>query len=148
MKYIFLLLTFSLIYCQSKKVETNQIDADLKQLEWLIGTWEGKAGDNPFYETWTKASDRELKNVNYTLIKGDTVGTNYASIVNYGERVFYDNGNQLEATTLKNGRVVFEDPKEGKRYEFFQNEKGHWIAKLKNGNNHLEYELVKIGPKQ
>ena len=144
MKLTLLLFLLPLLYCQSKKVETNTIDADLRQLEWLIGTWEGTANDNPFYETWIKASENELKNINYTIIDGDTTGINYASIIDYGDRVFYDNGYQLEATTLKNGRVVFEDPKEGKRYEFFQDDTGHWVAKLKNGDNHLQYQLTKI----
>jgi len=138
MKYTFLLLLISFICCQPKKVVP-----DLKQLDWLVGTWEGRANDNPFYETWTKASDTELKNVNYTIVNGDTVGINSARIVNYGKQVFYDNGFQLEATSLRDGRVVFEDPKEGKRYEFFLNDKGHWIARLKNGEVFLEYELTR-----
>jgi hypothetical protein len=144
MKYASILFLLLLLYCQSKKVESNIVDPDLKQLEWLIGTWEGKANNNPFYESWTKESDNELKNVNYTIINGDTTGTNFARIVASGDRVYYDNGYQIEATTLKDGRVVFEDQKEGKRYEFFQDDKGRWIAKLKNGNNFLEYELTKI----
>jgi len=139
MKYTFLLLLFPILSCQPKKEVPH-----LQQLDWLIGTWKGVANNNPFYETWTKISDNELRNVNYTIVNGDTTGMNYGSIVDYGTSVFYNNGYQLQATSLKDGRVVFEDPKEGKRYEFFPDDKGHWIAKLKNGDIYLEYELTRI----
>lgn len=46
---------------------------DIKQAEWLVGTWENKTSQGSVYETWSIINDNEYLGRSYILKEKDTI---------------------------------------------------------------------------
>lgn len=126
---------------------TTKVDpSGFQNLDWLIGTWEGKAGDATFYEHWSKASETELKNINFELMDGDTANSHHASIMVRDGEIIYKGTSVLKATSLDAEQIIFENKEEARKYIFRLDDQGRWIAILDNKGAHVEYQLTRTTP--
>ena len=103
-----------LFYSCSAKPEN-----DLKNTEWLIGTWENKTTEGSVYETWNKITGNEYTGKNYIVNEKDTVIFETIRLVQEQEGLFYvptvkDENNGLPVRfagkTISEKQLVFENP--------------------------------------
>lgn len=138
------ILYFLVLFCVACSPAVNP--DNFHQLEWLVGTWEGKSGDVTFYEHWTQVSDSELQNVNFEMVNGDSANSHMASILVREGDIIYKGSSELKATSLTGRQVIFENKEENRKYIFRLDDTGRWIATLDNDGATVEYELVKTTP--
>lgn len=62
---------------------------ELKNLEWLIGTWVTKTPKGNLYETWNKKDDTEFYGKSYYLNKKDTVFSEKVRLVEKEKKLYY-----------------------------------------------------------
>lgn len=63
--------------------------SQLKQAEWLIGTWENQTQRGTIYETWSKVSDLEFSGKSYALAENDTIVFETLQLIEKQDGVFY-----------------------------------------------------------
>lgn len=94
--------------------KTAQIDS----LNWLMGTWESKTAKTSIYETWTKASNKELSGKSFMLKGNDTSILETVRIVRERQQLYYiptvsnQNNNQpvrFKLKTMTNNAFIFEN---------------------------------------
>lgn len=66
---LFIVMISLITLCAWTTKQTN----DIKKAEWLIGTWENTTPKGSIYETWGKASDKELIGKSYIIKEKDTI---------------------------------------------------------------------------
>lgn len=66
---------------------SNQMD-DIKQAEWLIGTWENKTQRGSVYETWNKVSNIELAGKSYIVKEKDTIVFENVKLIQIQDTLF------------------------------------------------------------
>jgi len=145
MKFISSFLLFVIVLvsaCQGSKTP-----ADIKKLEWLVGTWKGEASGQPFYETWEKISDNELLNTNFNITTNDTIISGHAKIGLIGDKFAYISEDRtLDLISVMENKSVFENKEKGEKFTFSLNEKNEWVALLQYPTTQVEYILTKIRP--
>lgn len=80
-KHLLLIFLISLLYScknnsEEKKPESEVVARsyeEIKQLEWLLGTWTTESGEEFSQETWTKENDSTYTAFSFTEIAGKTV---------------------------------------------------------------------------
>jgi len=96
---------------------------ELKEAEWLIGTWRDSENSKPvIYENWKRINNDEFAGSNFVIRGNDTAFVESIRLVNSSEGVRYiprkkdENHLPVEFTTkeFSENRVVFENP----RYDF------------------------------
>lgn len=63
--------------------------ADLKSLDWLIGSWKRETNHGMMVEKWTKVSDLTFEGESFTIQNGDTTFAEYLRLLQFGKEVFY-----------------------------------------------------------
>jgi hypothetical protein len=61
---------------------------DIKQAEWLIGTWENKTQRGSVYETWNKVSNIELAGKSYIVKEKDTIVFENVKLIQIQDTLF------------------------------------------------------------
>ncbi len=91
---------------------------DLKQLEWLIGQWEGVQGPGVYHEEWEKISDSEFKGRAYMIMKGEIKNVEILRLHCDGKEIYYTadvshnpKPVSFKLTYLNETTAVFENPK-------------------------------------
>ncbi|MDQ3142135.1 MAG: hypothetical protein M3Q56_07800 [Bacteroidota bacterium] len=126
---------------------TNPKENDFKKMEWLIGTWKGETSGQPFYETWSKVSEKEFSNINFSVCNGDTIVGSRSKIALINNKIAYTSHNNIrELTSLSNNECIFEDKQRSEKFTFTLNEKKEWLALLKYPTSQIEYNLTKTIP--
>ena len=69
MKTVVTLASFGLIFWGSWTVRPKN---ELKQVEWILGTWERHTSRGIIYEHWKKANNYEFSGKSYMIRQGDT----------------------------------------------------------------------------
>lgn len=91
----------------------------LKELSWLLGTWERESAKSVTYESWRRLSDRTFEGESHRIARatGDTVFTEYLLLVEMGGEIFYipkvaenEYPVPFKLTSFGNDRVVFDNP--------------------------------------
>ncbi|WP_439507028.1 DUF6265 family protein [Sediminibacterium sp.] len=104
-----------IIFCSWSLQPKNEI----KNAEWLIGTWENKTPNGSIYETWAKVSDVELSGKSYMLKEKDTIVFETIRLIQENNNLFYmpkvknQNDNmpvRFKAKTASNNELIFENP--------------------------------------
>jgi hypothetical protein len=62
---------------------------NIKNVEWLVGTWEHKTSKGSIYETWKKANSNELSGYSYTIKTKDTIIFETIRLINEHGNFFY-----------------------------------------------------------
>jgi dienelactone hydrolase len=142
MKATFLTLLLAMVLLTSCQAQKNS--TDFKKLDWLIGTWKGETNDQPFYENWTKLSDTEFDNANYSICNGDTIRGGHSKIQFQNGKIVFTSDNQIwELKDLNDTLAVFENLQRGEKFTFSQTASGSWRANLKYPKAQVEYLLSK-----
>lgn len=137
--YLFL-LPITALGCQAQ----NDVKQKFAQMEWLIGTWKGEAGGQPFYENWRKLSDTEFENINFSLCNGDSTIDGHSKIEIKDNTIAYTSAKRmLELKSVSNTQMIFENSQTGETFTFAKTDKGEWVALLKYPRNQVEYVLQK-----
>lgn len=98
---------------------TTKQAGDIKNAEWLVGTWESKSPRGSMYETWRKTNDYELTGKSYILKGRDTIVFETIRLVQQQDGLFYipTVKNQNEGLPVRFGtqrisetQLVFENP--------------------------------------
>lgn len=79
------ILTVALV-CLAQEQETQ---AKLKDLDWLIGTWQRQTSRGTLYEEWQKVSGNTFEGSSYTLQAGDTTFVEFLRLEQFGTEIFY-----------------------------------------------------------
>jgi hypothetical protein len=74
-----------IILCGWIVKQTNNI----QKAEWLIGTWENKTPKGSMYETWSKATDKELTGKSYIVKEKDTIIFENIQLIEKHDGLFY-----------------------------------------------------------
>ena len=74
-----------IIFCSWSLQPKNEI----KNAEWLIGTWENKTPNGTIYETWAKVSDIEFSGKSYMLKEKDTIVFETIRLIQENNNLFY-----------------------------------------------------------
>lgn len=88
---------------------------DLKQFDWLTGSWRGTDGGNTIVESWARVDASTLEGMGYFIVGKDTVVTELMRIQQFGDHwafVAVINGGHPVLFTLiesGDGRLVFEN---------------------------------------
>lgn len=61
----------------------------LKQAEWLIGTWENQSQRGTIYEKWSKISDLEFSGKSFALAENDTIVFETLQLIEKQDGIFY-----------------------------------------------------------
>jgi len=97
---------------------TLQQTIEIKNAEWLIGTWENKTQRGSVFETWTKISEVELSGKSYILKEKDTIVFETIRLLQQQDSLFYipkvknQNGDlpvRFNAKTISDTELVFEN---------------------------------------
>ncbi len=114
-KVLFLVIIGLVIFSGWTSRHTNE----LKNAEWLIGTWENKTARGSIYETWDKTSASEFAGKSYIVKEKDTVVFETLRLVQEKDKLFYiptvkDQNDGLPvrftAKTVSGTELVFENP--------------------------------------
>lgn len=98
---------------------TKQIN-DIKNAEWLIGTWENKTPKGSVYETWNKTNETEFAGKSYIVKEKDTIVFENIRLVQEQDVLYYiptvKNQNEglpvrFATKTISETQLVFENPK-------------------------------------
>ncbi len=98
---------------------TSKQTSDIKNAEWLIGTWENKTPKGSIYETWSKASDNEFLGKSYIVKDKNTIVFENIRLVQEQNGLFYiptvNNQNdalpiRFTVKTISETQLVFENP--------------------------------------
>ncbi len=90
LKIKFLLLILFLFANFGKlTAQQPQSVADLKSLDWLIGSWKRETNHGMMVEKWTKVSDLTFEGESFTIQNGDTTFAEYLRLLQFGKEVFY-----------------------------------------------------------
>jgi Domain of unknown function (DUF6265) len=110
-KFTLLILSFCFLACEKQN--------DIKNHNWLLGTWNASMDGNPFTETWTSKDDyfegkSELKQDGQVIFSEKIELKFIQDTLNYVV-IFNDNGKEnkvlFKATTVKDSLLIFENPK-------------------------------------
>ncbi len=113
-KKSFLAIFSVIIFCSWSLQPKNEI----KNAEWLVGTWENKTQNGSIYETWAKQSEVELAGKSYMLKEKDTIVFETIRLLQENNNLFYipkvknQNDNlpvQFTAKTVSDKELVFEN---------------------------------------
>jgi Domain of unknown function (DUF6265) len=113
-KKIVLAIVGIIIFCSWTLQQKNEI----KNAEWLIGTWENKTQRGSIFETWTKTSEVELSGKSYILKEKDTMVFETIRLLqeqdslSYIPKVKNQNGDlpvRFNAKTISGTELVFEN---------------------------------------
>jgi hypothetical protein len=97
---------------------TSMNKHDIKQAEWLIGTWENKTPKGSIYETWTN-NGKGLSGKSYLIKENDTIVFETIQLIQEGDKSFYiptvKNQNdglpvRFISTMVSETQLVFENP--------------------------------------
>lgn len=122
MKYRILLLLLVTIFSFYSCKKDNSI----REVDWLIGTWENKTEEGTFTETWIKTNNETKEGLEYdrleaksTFIKnGDTLFQEEVILFKMDKWIYSvmaSNQNEgkatlFKATSVRNNELVFENP--------------------------------------
>lgn len=91
---------------------------NLKETEWLIGTWKSTVSNGNLYETWAKKNNQELIGKSYLIKNGDTIVLENIRLVQEKDQLFYiptvvrQNNNlpvRFALKTSSQNKLVFEN---------------------------------------
>lgn len=68
---------------------TLPLNNDIKNMDWLIGTWENKTQRGTIFETWKKLSEVELSGKSYILKDKDTIVLETIQLLQEQNNLFY-----------------------------------------------------------
>ncbi|WP_159476417.1 DUF6265 family protein [Chryseobacterium sp. 18068] len=68
---------------------TVKNQSNIKEIEWLVGTWEHKTSKGSIYETWRKADGNELVGKSYVIKNKDTILFESIRLVHEQCKLFY-----------------------------------------------------------
>ena len=141
---LLLLVFISLLSACKVKKEPSK----LAQLEWLLGNWKGTVAEQPFYERWEKVSNTEFKNINYKLTaSNDTIPDSRSRLVYTDNKIVYFGDDfSIDASSVTDREVIFENKTRGEKITFTLNEKNEWVATLEYEKEHVVYTLTKLAP--
>ncbi|MCB0652050.1 MAG: hypothetical protein KDC85_12300 [Saprospiraceae bacterium] len=91
-KFTALLCCFLLFSCQNSPNKQSDKGPELKNLNWLPGSWErinDEAGKHTF-EIWEKETEQIYRGVGYTLMEEDTIFKEYLRILFKDGKVNYE----------------------------------------------------------
>ena len=110
------------------------------QLSWLLGTWEGEANGQPFYEQWVKEGETAFANANFSLCNGDTLVNSRSRIELRNGKIAYTSGELTwELTEISNTSCIFENTRYHEKFIFSISGNGDWIADLNYSNSSVKY---------
>ena len=78
-----LLIVFSAWSQSGKEISS------LKELEWLVGTWQRKGRSGILYENWQKVSNNTFEGGSFTISNGDTTFMEFLRLARFGDDIFY-----------------------------------------------------------
>jgi len=158
------LLAIILLGCNTK-TETrtepkNEVTSNpIKQLDWILGTWEMKTATGSLYESWVIASDSSFNGKSFKIKKtGDTIPLENVLLTYRNKRFFYnptvsDQNNQeqvtFELTSMNPGAFVAEnrehDFPQRISYKRSNDRMDAWIDGQINGEyNKEEFSYVRL----
>ncbi|HZI54686.1 MAG TPA: alpha/beta fold hydrolase [Chitinophagaceae bacterium] len=116
-------------------------------MEWLVGTWQGFADGQPFYEHWEKVNDKEYNNINFSLCTGDTVIDSRSKIEIKNKKIVYSSGQNIwELKEIDDAKMIFENDQNKETFTFSKTAGGEWNAVLKSPQATLNYTLRRTAP--
>ena len=90
----------------------------IKNVKWLIGTWENKTKRGSIYETWTKVNNTEFIGKSYMIKNKDTVVFESIRLIQQNDSLYYipivknqNNGQPVRFAGIEvsKSRIVFEN---------------------------------------
>lgn len=105
------------IACSNSAVKTPD-RGKIKQMDWLIGSWENLSAEGDMFENWHKVNDSTYTGESFVIVKGDTVfSENMTLELRTGDLLFVaitsgqhaDQGVSFKFTSLSNGETTFEN---------------------------------------
>lgn len=146
MKSLFLFLLS--LACVSAKAQQPR-HADLKPMQWLLGSWSGMYHDAPFYEAWRSASDSLLINFSIEIKGADTVVKENSAI-----RLMHDGTVKMMGSKndvwmlirLTDGELVLENDtlKYANRIIWSHAKNDHWLTVIHNPGGTLTYDMTRV----
>ena len=119
---ILVVITFILFNCQ-KKSEREKAVSDsttvttLKNLEWIVGTWQQETSRGLMFETWKIISDSLWKGKAYHLVESDTMILETLSIEVKDDDIYYvpvvphnKGAVYFKLIEQSDDKVIFENP--------------------------------------
>lgn len=91
----------------------------VKQLEWLIGTWENQTQKGSIYERWTKVNAQKLMAESFKIENGDTLVLETVSLIQEADSLFFiptvENQNEgkvirFSLKEMTDSKMVFTNP--------------------------------------
>jgi hypothetical protein len=124
-----------------------QEQPSITKMSWLVGSWKGMAGNEPFYEAWRKASPTELRQYGIKITKNDTTISQIGKIQIAGEKATYgDERNSWALNSLTNDQMIFVNPKISfpNTITWKKMPNGHWYCLLNTNEQKIEYDIVQL----
>lgn len=121
-RYLITGLSIALMACGTGNREVGATQGHPSQIvkaHWLLGSWQGTAGEATFSEYWEMRNDSVLYGRGYAVVGKDTVSAETICLVQRGGRLFYEptvsgqNGGRavsFENTELNDSGMVFKNP--------------------------------------
>jgi hypothetical protein len=142
------------LFCSCKRwLNPLEYHTAFQQMKWLEGTWQGKAGDSLFYETWTLSNDTLLCNQNYKISGSDKLISGRYQIEVVDGQIYYSNDPQpgekkirWELTDIDKKAMRFENPDApySQVIGFKLENDSTWKATLTTNKTDVEYVLHRI----
>ncbi|OFY83929.1 MAG: hypothetical protein A3F72_07805 [Bacteroidetes bacterium RIFCSPLOWO2_12_FULL_35_15] len=104
-----------------KENEAGKITTDstkIKQMEWVIGSWENLSVKGDLYETWTKIDDSTFAGRSFMIVQNDTAFSEKISLEFRNKNLFYiptvRNQNKelpvlFKLISIEKGELIFEN---------------------------------------
>ena len=138
-------ILFTIIFQTISIVGYGQADSpQIKNVEWLEGTWVNETKRGSIYETWIKVSDQELFGKSYQIKEQDTLVSETVRLIEESDNLFYiptvTNQNQgkpirFTLTELTDSTMKFENP---------EHNSPNVIYYRKDGENKLMAEIWSV----
>jgi hypothetical protein len=122
--------------------------ASFKKMEWLIGSWKGMAGANPFYEAWRKVNDTLIANYGIQIKGSDTIITQGSPINVHSGGIYLGmkDSTNWKLTQLADSLIIFQNDtlRFSNVITWRLTPEGHWFTTLKHPRRSVDYDILRF----
>jgi hypothetical protein len=147
---ILLMIVISLLSCRGNSekkitISDNNNIRTLKNLEWIVDTWQQETSRGPMFETWKIINDSLWKGKAYRLIESDTMILETLSIEIKGDNIYY-----IPVVPHNEGAVYFKQIEQSGDKVIFENPEHDFpqriiYSKMFDDSLHVQIEGIKMG---
>jgi hypothetical protein len=140
-------LTLAILIISSAANSQSTSREKFDQMQWLVGSWKGMAGNDAFYEAWRRVNDSVYVNFSIEFKNGDTVVREGSPIhIMKGEIFLGVPPTYWKLTKLKVDEIKFENDtlKFSNKILWQHTKDDHWFTELKHPKTTVTYDLIRM----